>query len=221
MSPRLRNLLLTSTALLALGSISRARPGRTAAIVVGGSATVTRRRHLLGHRQPDEPPRHRQLAHVQRLDRRRATLQSAELVRRSPSTASPAGMGPSIIDGILTANGRVFIINRDGMLFGRNAGSTPRASCRDHKRHRNEFRLHGRPDELQHPRPPRRLDRQSRQHHRIEPRLRGAGGARRAQFRHHHRDLGTVALASGNTFTLDMYGDKLIQVAVATRSPAR
>ena len=28
------------------------------------------------------------------------------------------GLGPSVIDGTLNANGYVFIINRDGMLFG-------------------------------------------------------------------------------------------------------
>src|SRR6267154_6353836 len=31
------------------------------------------------------------------------------------------GLGPSFLDGTLTANGRVFIVNGDGILFGRNA----------------------------------------------------------------------------------------------------
>jgi large exoprotein involved in heme utilization and adhesion len=31
------------------------------------------------------------------------------------------GQGPSFLDGTLTANGRVFIINSDGVLFGHNA----------------------------------------------------------------------------------------------------
>src|SRR5450432_4843895 len=31
------------------------------------------------------------------------------------------GQGPSFLDGTLTANGRVFIVNGDGVLFGRNA----------------------------------------------------------------------------------------------------
>src|SRR3984893_16254605 len=31
------------------------------------------------------------------------------------------GQGPSILDGTLTANGRVFIVNGDGILFGRNS----------------------------------------------------------------------------------------------------
>ena len=68
--------------------------------------------------------------------------------------------------------------------------------------------------EFQHPRPSRRVDRQSRHHHGVEPWLRRAGRAWRAQQRYHHARLGTVALASGNSFTLDMYGDKLIQLAV-------
>ena len=33
--------------------------------------------------------------------------------------------------------------------------------------------------------------------------------------------LGTVALASGNSFTLDMYGDKLIQLAVGDEIAGR
>jgi filamentous hemagglutinin family protein len=38
------------------------------------------------------------------------------------SVAQPiGGQGPSFLDGTLTANGRVFIINGDGILFGPNS----------------------------------------------------------------------------------------------------
>ena len=39
-------------------------------------------------------------------------------VRRWRSIASPVDLGPSEILGSLTANGRIFLINRDGILFG-------------------------------------------------------------------------------------------------------
>ena len=113
--PRLRHLLLD------LHRAARARPrpaaqppGRN---VVGGTPPIsapaptrsssTRRR-----------PRHHQLEHVQHRRRRGATRFN------QPGTSSIAlnrvtgGLGPSMIDGTLTANGRVFIINRDGMLIG-------------------------------------------------------------------------------------------------------
>ncbi len=119
-----------------------------------------------------------------------------------------------MIDGTITANGRVFIINRDGMLFGRNAvintagflASTNDIRNDDFMAGRMNFNIPGRR---------RRLDRQSRHHHRLEPaaspRWSRPACATPAPS---PRTLGTVALASGNSFTLDMYGDKLIQLAV-------
>ena len=52
-------------------------------------------------------------------------IRANESVRfNQPSSSSVAlnrvtgGLGPSEIMGTLTANGRVFVINRDGILFG-------------------------------------------------------------------------------------------------------
>ena len=118
-----------------------------------------------------------------------------------------------MIDGTITANGRVFIINRDGMLFGRNAvintagflATTNDIRNADFMAGRMNFNIPGRGNAsivnfgnitassggfaaL------------------VAPGVRNAGTI--------SANLGTVALASGNSFTLDMYGDKLIQVAV-------
>ncbi|MCC6888596.1 MAG: S8 family serine peptidase [Hyphomicrobiales bacterium] len=123
------------------------------------------------------------------------------------------GLGPSVIDGTITANGRVFIVNRDGMLFGRNAvintagflASTNDIRNADFMAGRMRFDIPGRSDAsivnlgtitatsggfaaL------------------VAPGVRNSGTIT--------ANLGTVALASGNSFTLDMYGDKLIQLAL-------
>ena len=56
-----------------------------------------------------------------------------------PSSSSVAlnrvtgGLGPSEIMGTLTANGRVFIINRDGILFGPGTRGEHRGLPRHHQ----------------------------------------------------------------------------------------
>ena len=130
------------------------------------------------------------------------------------------GLGPSEILGTLTANGRVFLVNRDGILFGarrvvNTAGflaTTSDIKNADFMAGRYNFNIPGRPDAsivnmgtitatsggfaaL------------------VAPGVRNSGTIT--------AKLGTVALASGNSFTLDFYGDKLITLGVGDRSPAR
>jgi hemagglutinin-like protein len=52
-----------------------------------------------------------------------AAARALQSARRLVGRAQPCdrGLGPSEILGTLTANGRVFVINRDGFLFGPNA----------------------------------------------------------------------------------------------------
>ena len=111
--------------------------------------------------------------------------------------------------GSLTANGRVFIINRDGILFGpgsviNTAGflaTTNDIKNADFMAGRYNFNIPGRPDAS--------IVNQGTITASsggfaalVAPGVRNSGTITAT--------LGTVALASGNSFTLDMYGDKLI-----------
>src|SRR5262249_21206015 len=118
--------------------------------------------------------------------------------------------GPSEILGTLTANGRVFVINRDGILFGPNAvvntagflATTHDIKNSDFMAGRYNFNIPGPPDAS--------IVNQRR----ITPptgRLVGPGVRNTGTI---PATLGTVALVSGTSFTLDLYGDKLITLAV-------
>ena len=123
------------------------------------------------------------------------------------------GLGPSEIVGTLTANGRVFIINRDGMLFGRGAVVNTAGFLATTNDIRNADFMAGRIISTS------RAGRDASIVNLgtitassggfaalVAPGVRNSGTITAT--------LGTVALASGNSFTLDMYGDKLIQLAV-------
>ncbi len=147
-------------------------------------------------------------------------IRANESVRfNQPNSSSVAlnrvvgGLGPSEIMGSLTANGRVFIINRDGILFGpgsvvNTAGflaTTNDIKNADFMAGRYNFNIPGRPDAS--------IVNQGRITATsggfaalVAPGVRNSGTITAT--------LGTVALASGNSFTLDMYGDKLITLAV-------
>ena len=123
------------------------------------------------------------------------------------------GLGPSVILGTLNANGRVFVINRDGVLFGPNSvvntagflASTNDIKNSDFMAGRYNFNIPGRPDASI-----------VNQGHitatsggfaaLVAPGVRNSGTI--------SATLGTVALAAGNSFTLDLYGDKLVNLAV-------
>src|SRR5205085_228826 len=121
--------------------------------------------------------------------------------------------GPSQILGSLDANGKVFVVNRDGIIFGPGAVITTAGFLATTSDIRNEdfmagrfnFQIPGRPDAsivnmgtitatnggfaaL------------------VAPGVRNAGTITAA--------LGTIGLAAGNTFSLDFYGDKLITLGV-------
>jgi filamentous hemagglutinin family protein len=123
------------------------------------------------------------------------------------------GHGPSSLDGTLTANGHVFIVNGDGILFGPNSSinaagflaTTHNISDADFLAGKYNFNIPGNPNAsivnlgsitaasggfaaL------------------VAPGVRNAGTITAT--------LGTVSLAAGNAFTLDFYGDRLITLAV-------
>ena len=211
MHPRLRNLLLATTPLLAFG-LTQATAGPEGGTVVGGAATIQ------GQGGPAVIVNQSTSSAV--INWNTFNIRANESVRfNQPSASSVAlnrvtgGLGPSEIMGSLTANGRVFIINRDGILFGpgsvvNTAGflaTTNDIKNADFMAGRYNFNIPGRPDAS--------IVNQGRITATsggfaalVAPGVRNSGTITAT--------LGTVALASGNSFTLDMYGDKLITLAV-------
>src|SRR3954453_18829309 len=217
MHPRLRNLLLATTPLLALG-LTQASAGPEGASVVGGAATI------LGQGAPAVIVNQSTSSAV--INWNTFNIRANESVRfNQPNSSSVAlnrvvgGLGPSEIMGSLTANGRVFIINRDGILFGpgsvvNTAGflaTTNDIKNADFMAGRYNFNIPGRPDAS--------IVNYGR--------ITAADGGFAALVAPGVRNsgtitanLGTVTLASGNGFTLDFYGDKLITLAVGDQVAA-
>lgn len=125
MRPRLSKVLLTATALLTLGPLlmlaampGAAEPQRPS--VVGGAATVS------GTGTGNVTVNQSTSSAI--INWHTFNIGAGESVRfNQPGSSAIAlnrvtgGLGPSQIMGTLTANGRVFIINRDGVLFGSSA----------------------------------------------------------------------------------------------------
>jgi filamentous hemagglutinin family protein len=211
MDPRLRNLLLTTAALLALGA-APAAGGPAGGTVVGGTATIQ------GQGGPAVIVN--QSSNSAIINWNTFNIGVNEIVRfNQPTTSSvvlnrvTGGLGPSEILGTLTANGRVFVINRDGILFGPSAvvntagflATTHDTKNSDFMAGRYNFNIPGRPDAS--------IVNQGRITATsggfaalVAPGVRNTGTITAT--------LGTVALVSGNGFTLDLYGDKLITLAV-------
>ena len=211
MHPRLRNLLVATTALLALG-LAPAAAGPEGGSVVGGAATIQ------GQGGPAVTVN--QSSNSAIINWNTFNIGAKESVTfNQPSSSSVAlnrvtgGLGPSQILGTLTANGRIFLINRDGILFGRGAvintagflATTNDIKNEDFMAGRMNFNIPGRPDASIVNRG--RITATSGGFAAlVAPGVRNSGTIT--------AELGTVALASGNSFTLDMYGDKLIRLAV-------
>ena len=183
MLTHLRTFLLMSAALAPLAPAS-AEANPVGPTVTGGSATV------LGQGTPSIVVR-------QQTDKAIINWQTFNIAPNEttqflqPNSSSvllnrvTGGLGPSQIYGTLTANGRIFIVNPDGILFGAGAivdtagflGTTHDIKNSDFMAGNYRFTIPGRPD---------------------------------ASI----VNLGTVGLTSGNGFTLDFYGDKLITLTV-------
>ncbi|MFL5099928.1 MAG: filamentous hemagglutinin N-terminal domain-containing protein, partial [Xanthobacteraceae bacterium] len=206
-----RNLALATTALLPLG-IGFAVAGPTGGVVVGGEATIR-----------DQGSRNvtiDQWSHRAIINWYTFNIGAGESTRfNQPDSSSvvlnrvTGGVGPSEIFGTVTANGRVFVINRDGILFGPNAvvdtagflATTSDITNDDFMAGRYNFNIPGRPDAsiVNHG----TITAQSAGFAAlVAPGVRNTGTITAT--------LGTVGLAAGNSFTLDLYGDKLITLAV-------
>src|SRR5215211_5188064 len=206
-----RNLALATTALLPLG-IGFAVAGPTGGVVVGGEATIR-----------DQGSRNviiDQWSQRAIINWYTFNIGAGESTRfNQPDSSSvvlnrvTGGVGPSEIFGTLTANGRVFVINRDGILFGPNAvvdtagflATTSDIKNDDFMAGRYNFNIPGRPDAsiVNHG----TITAQSAGFAAlVAPGVRNTGTITAT--------LGTIGLAAGNSFTLDLYGDKLITLAV-------
>jgi filamentous hemagglutinin family protein len=123
------------------------------------------------------------------------------------------GLGPSQILGSLGSNGRVFLVNRDGILFGPGAAvdtagflaTTHDIANADFMAGRYNFSIPGNPSASVVNQGT--ITAQSGGFAAlVAPGVRNSGTIT--------AKLGTIALASGNAFTLDFYGDKLITLGV-------
>jgi filamentous hemagglutinin family protein len=211
MARRLRNLALATAALLPLG-IGFAVAGPNGGTVVGGGATIGGQ-GTSNVTINQSTPRAIINWHTFNIGTGETTTFN------QPDSSSVAlnrvtgGLGPSNIDGTLNANGRVFIVNRDGILFGPGAvintsgflATTNDISNADFMAGRYNFNIPGRPDASI-------VNHGTITAHNagfaalVAPGVRNTGTITAT--------LGTVGLASGNSFTLDFYGDRLITLAV-------
>src|SRR4051812_32781263 len=208
---RLRNLLLVTTALMPLSAAS-VFAGPEGASVVNGQVNVQGQgtANVTVNQFSDKAIVNWHTFNIGANERTQFVQPNSGSVILNRVTG---GLGPSEILGRLDANGRVFVVNRDGFLFG--AGSVVNtagflATTSDIKNDdfmagRYNFSIPGRPDAsivnmgtitatsggfagL------------------VAPGVRNSGTIT--------ANLGTVVLGAGNIFTLDFYGDKLIQLGV-------
>ena len=122
------------------------------------------------------------------------------------------GLGPSSIFGTLTSNGIVFLLNPNGILFGRGAvvnvggflASTNRISNSDFLA--GHYRFHGGNPSVSIVNYGSITAATGGFAALVAPGVRNSGTITAT--------LGTVGLAAGHGFTLDLYGDKLINLAV-------
>ena len=127
---------------------------------------------------------------------------------------------PSQILGTLTANGRVMLVNPNGVVFGKNAKVDVSGLIASTADIRNDDFMAGRMRFSQPGRPDARILNQGT----ITAKEAGLVGFVAPNVENDGvitATLGKVTLASGDTFTLDMAGDKLIEVAVTGDLPSQ
>ena len=152
MHPRFSKFLLTTAALIAL-TARPAAAGPEGGTVVGGAATIQ------GQGGPAVVVN--QSSNSAIINWHTFNIGARESVRfNQPGSSSvvlnrvTGGLGPSEILGTLTANGRVFLINRDGILFGPSSvvntagflATTHDIRNADFMAGRYNFNIPGRPD---------------------------------------------------------------------------
>ena len=211
MMARFRNTLLATTALMPLGIVTAAA-NPLGSQVVGGTASV--------QGQGTSTVTVTQSTDKAIINWNTFNIGSGETTRfAQPNSSSvtlnrvTGGLGASAIDGTLTANGRVFLVNPDGVLFGAgariNTGSflatTNDIRNADFMAGRYQFNIPG------------RLDASIANLGTITAQSGGFAALVAPGVRNTGTitaNLGTVGLAAGNNFSLDFYGDRLITLGV-------
>ncbi len=208
---RLRHLILATSALVSLG-ITSAVGNPQGAQVVGGSATVQGQgtANVIVRQSTDKAIINWSTFNIGNGETTRFVQPSASSIALNRVTG---GLGPSQIFGSLSANGRVFLVNPDGILFGPNSkidtagflGTTRDIKNDDFMAGRFHFTVPGRPDAS--------IVNQGIITAQtggfaalVAPGVRNTGTIT--------AKLGKVGLAAGNDFTLDFYGDKLITLGI-------
>lgn len=211
MMARFRNTLLATTAFMPLGILAAAASPQGSQVVGGaanvqgqGTSTVT------VTQSTDKAIINWQTFNI-------GSGETTQFVQPNSSSVTlnrvTGGLGASTLDGTLTANGRVFLVNPDGILFGAgskiNTGSflatTNDIRNADFMAGRYQFNIPGRPDASI-----VNLGTITAQNGGfaalVAPGVRNTGTIT--------AKLGTVGLAAGNNFCLDFYGDRLITLGV-------
>ena len=208
---RLRYLLLTTSALLPLG-LASAFAGPNGATVVGGAATIQGQgtASVVVNQTSQSAIINWNTFNIGVGESTRINMPSASSVELDRVTG---GLGPSQILGSLSSNGSVFLVNPDGILFGQSAkvnvggllATTHDIANSDFMAGNYNFAIPGNPSAS--------IVNQGSITAQsggfaalVAPGVRNTGTIT--------AKLGTVALASGNAFTLDFYGDNLITLRV-------
>src|SRR2546423_9844910 len=149
---RLRKLLLISTALMPL-AMTGASAGPNGGTVVGGSATINNpgSANVTVNQQSDKAIINWRLFDIGVGERTTFVQPNANSIALNRVTG---GLGPRQIFGSPDANGKVFIVNRDGIIFGPRALITTAGLLAtpsdikndDFMARRFNFQIPGRPD---------------------------------------------------------------------------
>jgi filamentous hemagglutinin family protein len=211
MTRSLRTFLLTSAALLSCGLPATASPD--GANVVGGSASV--------QGQGTSSVTINQTSSRAIINWQHFNIGTGETTQFIQPTSTSVALNritgsqdPTVIQGTLTANGRIFIVNPNGILFGASAvvntagllATTSDITNENFMAGRHQFDIPGKPNASVV----------------NEGRITATSGGFAALVAPGVRNSGTitatlgkVGLAAANTYTLDFYGDNLINVSVA------
>ena len=211
MARRWHNAVLTATALLPF-AVASAFAGPNGAHVVGGAATVQGQGtgNVVVNQSSQNAIINWQTFNIGSGETTKILMPNSSSTQLDRVTG---GQGPSQILGTLYSNGKIFLVNPDGILFGMgasiNVGSllatTNNITNKNFMAGRYQFTIPGNPNAsivnmgsitaqtggfaaL------------------VAPGVRNTGTIT--------AKLGTIALASGNAFTLDMYGDNLITLGL-------